>query len=160
MNIDIEQIERLMQALRTHDIQELEIQQGEERIALRRGAVPAVIGAPGSSLPAFPMPTGEREHAAGIEELRSPMASTVDPALFTVTAPLVGTFYRAPAPEARPFVEVGSLVRKGTVLCIVEAFKLMNEIESEVDGVVAEVLVENGRPVEFGQPLLRIRRSG
>ena len=77
-----------------------------------------------------------------------------------MSSPLVGTFYRAPSPQARAFVEVGSHVRKGTVLCIIEAFKLMNEIECEVDGVVAEVLVENGRPVEFGQGLLRIRRAG
>jgi acetyl-CoA carboxylase biotin carboxyl carrier protein len=160
VNIDIEQIERLMQALRNHDFHELEIQQGEERIALRRSVVPAVAGVTGTALPALPLPTGERERAVRIDEARAPEVPATDPALFTVTAPLVGTFYRAPAPEARPFVEVGSLVRKGTVLCIVEAFKLMNEIESEVDGVVAEVLVDNGKPVEFGQPLLRIRRSG
>ena len=160
MNIDIEQIERLMQALREHDFHEVEIQQGEERIALRRGAAPVVAAAGIPAISAFPMPTGERERATGIDEVRAPAAPAADPALVTVNAPLVGTFYRSPSPEARPFVEVGSLVRKGTVLCIIEAFKLMNEIESEVDGVVAEVVVENGRPVEFGQGLIRIRRSG
>lgn len=158
MNIDIEQIERLMQALREHDFHEVEIQQGEERIALRRSGVVAVSAAP--ALSAFPMPTGERERATGIDEVRAPASPAADPALVTVTSPLVGTFYRSPSPDARAFVEVGSLVRKGTVLCIIEAFKLMNEIECEVDGVVAEVVMENGKPVEFGQALLRVRRSG
>ncbi|NOK20092.1 acetyl-CoA carboxylase biotin carboxyl carrier protein, partial [Corallococcus carmarthensis] len=73
-----------------------------------------------------------------------------------VTSPFVGTFYRTPAPDQPPFVDVGTVVRKGQVLCIVEAMKLMNEIESEVSGRIAEVLVENGRPVEFGQALFRI----
>jgi len=73
--------------------------------------------------------------------------------LITVTSPIVGTFYRAPSPEAAPFVEVGSKVKKGQVLCIIEAMKLMNEIESEVDGIVIKVLVENSQPVEYGEPL-------
>ena len=154
MNIDIEQIERLMRALKENDFHEVEIRHGEERIWLRRGgpaAAPAQI--------AFPMATGERERPTGIGESAPPVAVD-DQSVVTVTSPLVGTFYRAPSPKARAFVEVGSLVRKGTVLCIVEAFKLMNEIESEVDGVVSEVLIESGTPVEFGQGLVRIRRSG
>ena len=72
----------------------------------------------------------------------------------------MGTFYRAPAPGASPFVELGSAVRPGMVLCIIEAMKLMNELESEVEGTVLEILVENGQPVEFGQALFRVRRSG
>lgn len=74
-----------------------------------------------------------------------------------LTSPIVGTFYRSPSPEDEPFVEVGSRVRRGQVLCIVEAMKLMNEIESDVDGVVAEILPKNAQPVEFGEPLFRIR---
>jgi acetyl-CoA carboxylase biotin carboxyl carrier protein len=73
--------------------------------------------------------------------------------LITITAPLVGTFYRSPSPEAAAFVEVGDRVRKGQVICIIEAMKLMNEIESEADGVVSRVLVENSQPVEYGEPL-------
>ncbi|MBM4128786.1 MAG: acetyl-CoA carboxylase biotin carboxyl carrier protein, partial [Nitrospira sp.] len=76
--------------------------------------------------------------------------------LITVTSPIVGTFYRAPSPESDPFVEAGSRVKKGQVLCIIEAMKLMNEIESEVDGIVIKVLVENGQPVEYGEPLFLI----
>jgi acetyl-CoA carboxylase biotin carboxyl carrier protein len=76
--------------------------------------------------------------------------------LITITSPIVGTFYRAPSPEAAPFIEIGSRVKKGQVLCIVEAMKLMNEIESEVDGTVIKILVENGQPVEYGEPLFLI----
>ena len=76
--------------------------------------------------------------------------------LIAVTAPLVGTFYRAPSPESSPFVEVGSAVRKGDTLCIIEAMKVMNEVKAEQDGVVREILVENGKPVEYGQPLFVI----
>ncbi|NWF51512.1 MAG: acetyl-CoA carboxylase biotin carboxyl carrier protein [Nitrospirae bacterium] len=76
--------------------------------------------------------------------------------VITVTSPIVGTFYRAPSPEAEPFVEVGSKVKKGQVLCIIEAMKLMNEIESEIDGIVIKILVENGQPVEYGEPLFLI----
>ena len=75
------------------------------------------------------------------------------PAGKPVTSPMVGTFYRSPSPEAKPFVQVGDTVKKGDTLCIIEAMKLLNEIEAEEDGVIKEVLVENGQPVEFGQPL-------
>jgi acetyl-CoA carboxylase biotin carboxyl carrier protein len=92
------------------------------------------------------------------EETPAAEAAEPEPArnLFTVPSPIVGTFYRAPAPESPPFVEVGARVKKGQVLCILEAMKLMNEIESEVDGVVAKILVENAHPVEYGEPLFLI----
>jgi acetyl-CoA carboxylase biotin carboxyl carrier protein len=88
-----------------------------------------------------------------------PAPAPVDPDLVTVTAPLIGTFYRAASPQSRPFVEVGSVVQTGSVLCIIEAMKLMNEIECEAAGTVVEVLVENGRAVEFGEALFRLRPS-
>ncbi|MEO0149124.1 MAG: acetyl-CoA carboxylase biotin carboxyl carrier protein [candidate division WOR-3 bacterium] len=80
-----------------------------------------------------------------------------DKNIHIVKSPIVGTFYRAPAPGAKPFVDVGSRVKKGDVLCIIEAMKIMNEIKSDVNGVVEEILVENGQPVEYGQPLFKIR---
>jgi acetyl-CoA carboxylase biotin carboxyl carrier protein len=82
--------------------------------------------------------------------------SEVEGNLFTVASPIVGTFFRAPAPDAVPFVEVGARVKKGQVLCVIEAMKLMNEIESEMDGVIARILVENGHPVEYGEPLFLV----
>lgn len=77
--------------------------------------------------------------------------------LFEIKSPMVGTFYRAPSPDAPPFVEVGQSIRKGQVLCIIEAMKLMNQIESEVSGTIEKILVENGKPVEFGQPLFLVK---
>src|SRR6266508_430170 len=90
----------------------------------------------------------------------APQVATEDPSIVVVTSPLVGTFYRASAPGAKSFVEVGSQVHPGSVLCIIEAMKLMNEIESDVGGTVVECLVENGKSVEFGEKLFRIKKSG
>ncbi|MBI5517172.1 MAG: acetyl-CoA carboxylase biotin carboxyl carrier protein [Deltaproteobacteria bacterium] len=173
MKVDLVQLKSLMRALRRYDLTELELQQGSSRIVLRRGARGAsadAAGGPGAAEPAFPIQTGDRQSSSGLSAppgapgsnsaATAPAAPAPDPLLVTVTSPLVGTFYRASAPGARPFVEVGATVRPGTVLCIIEAMKLMNEIECEHEGTVAEVLVENGRPVEFGQPLLRVRRGG
>ncbi len=97
------------------------------------------------------------ERKAAREEPQGVQAPAVpDKKLFTVPSPIVGTFYRSPSPEAQPFVDIGTRVRKGQVLCILEAMKLMNEIESDVDGVVARILVENAHPVEYGEPLFLI----
>jgi acetyl-CoA carboxylase biotin carboxyl carrier protein len=92
----------------------------------------------------------------GLQEKGISEAAEEETRLITITSPIVGTFYRASSPEAAPFVEVGSRVKKGQVLCIVEAMKLMNEIECEIDGTVIKVLVENGQPVEYGEPLFLI----
>ena len=88
-----------------------------------------------------------------------PAPAAAPPGSHILTSPIVGTFYRAPSPDADPFVEVGSWVKKGQVLCIIEAMKLMNEIESDVDGVVAEIYPQNAQAVEFGEPLFAIRTS-
>ncbi|MBN8615708.1 MAG: acetyl-CoA carboxylase biotin carboxyl carrier protein, partial [Deltaproteobacteria bacterium] len=88
-----------------------------------------------------------------------PVPRVDDPNVVTITSPFVGTFYRSPSPEAGPFVDVGSDIRPGTVLCIVEAMKLMNEIESEIAGTIVEVVGENGKPVEYGDVLFRVRKA-
>jgi len=160
MNIDLIQLKRLMRAMRRYDLDEVELREGDGAIVLRRSPR-GETSVPGAVLPVtvtkpshFPMDTGERAAASGV-----PSAPAVDSDLVTVTAPLIGTFYRAASPQSRPFVEVGATVQTGAVLCIIEAMKLMNEIECEVSGTVVEVLVENGRAVEFGEPLFRIRPS-
>jgi acetyl-CoA carboxylase biotin carboxyl carrier protein len=166
MEIDIKQLKSLMRALRRYDLTEIEIRQGDEEIVLRRGGVVQAGG--GALAPAaFPMTTAARGAATGPAGLggkpeAAPAAAATgeDPSIVTVTSPLVGTFYRAPAPNAKTFVEVGASVKTGTVLCIVEAMKLMNEIESDVNGTVVEILVENGKPVEFGEKLFKIKKSG
>lgn len=118
-----------------------------------------VVAAPAAPLPAAPLPAGPAPAPAPAAEASAPLKEETEEAAKPgkiVESPLVGTFYAAPAEDAEPFVTVGSAVKKGQTLAIVEAMKLMNEIESDYDGTVAEILVENGQPVEYGQPLFRI----
>lgn len=116
-----------------------------------------VVAAPAAPLPAAPLPAGPVSVpvAGAPAPLKEEAEEAAKPGK-VVESPLVGTFYAAPAEDAEPFVTVGSAVKKGQTLAIVEAMKLMNEIESDYDGTVAEILVENGQPVEYGQPLFRI----
>jgi acetyl-CoA carboxylase biotin carboxyl carrier protein len=126
-----------------HDLAELEVEQGGARIRVvrERGAV----GAP-----------APRAEGAAPAPMPAPAVETVAAHLVKIEAPMVGTFYRASAPEAAPFVQEGDVVKDGQVLCIIEAMKLMNEIEAKVAGRIARILVENGQPVEFGQPLFLV----
>jgi acetyl-CoA carboxylase biotin carboxyl carrier protein len=135
-------------------IEELEIEKAGVRLKVRRQSRLAVHEAP-AVLPVQAWPV-----AAPVQEAPAPApAPTQNDDLFHVKAPIVGTFYKGPNPSSPPFVNVGDFVEKGTVLCIVEAMKLMNEIESEVAGQIAAAFVENGQPVEFGQKLFAIKRS-
>jgi oxaloacetate decarboxylase alpha subunit len=145
--MNLREVRTLLRLLREHDLEELEIEEAGQRIRLRR----RVMAAP--SAPAHPTP-GTPAAAVTIAEPAVPPAPLPSgPPRLTITAPMVGTFYRAPAPNAEPFVREGVLVEVGVVVCIIEAMKLMNEIEAEVRGRVMAVLVENGQPVEYGQPL-------
>ncbi len=144
--MEIEDIKALLELLKETDITELELEKEGSKIKISRGRVYAAMEVP----PPLPLAAPPMiKHAEEAEAER----------LVTVTAPLVGTFYRASSPEAPAFAEVGTIVKKGQVLCIVEAMKLMNEIESEVNGVVVKVLAENGQPVEYGEPLFLIEPS-
>jgi acetyl-CoA carboxylase biotin carboxyl carrier protein len=150
MEIDMRQLRELMRALRQFDLSEIEIRQGDQRISVRRSPTRIVAD---SSRPAAPADLA-LTHAA-------PAAAAADEAgMAYVTSPFVGTFYRSPSPEAASFIDVGQSIAAGQVVCIVEAMKLMNEIESEIAGKVVEVLVENGKPVEYGQRLFKIQKSG
>jgi acetyl-CoA carboxylase biotin carboxyl carrier protein len=124
-----------------HNLAEIEVEAAGLRIRVVREHAPAVGGARGdaSPAPALPQPTLERAESTAH--------------LVAVEAPMVGTFYRAPKPDAPPFVAEGDVVKEGQVLCIVEAMKLMNEIEAKISGRIVKVVVENGQPVEFGQSL-------
>ena len=128
--------EQVVELAARHNLAELEVEQGGVRIRVVRERGPAAPAPLRGELPAA-----------------VPAQSEVDAHLVTVEAPMVGTFYRAPAPEAAPFVAEGDVVTEGQVLCIIEAMKLMNEIEAKVSGRIARVLVENAQPVEYGQPL-------
>jgi acetyl-CoA carboxylase biotin carboxyl carrier protein len=149
MQLTLTQLESLLRTLEAGGASEFEYEDEKIRvkIAIPRGA-PAVVPTLRSS-----------PHAAAVVETKAAEPAAVASDLVAITSPFVGTFYRAASPEAANFVEVGSPIRKGQTLCIVEAMKLMNEIESEYAGTIAEVLVENGKSVEYGQKLFLIRPS-
>ncbi len=161
-------VKRLMDAMRVADVQEVEVERRDEhgvveRVRLVRGGVPvrsAHVEA-GAATPSAPAPSPAAPVAATAAS--TPSAPTADPVaasrLVDVTAPIVGTFYAAPAPDVPNYVKPGDRVQVGAVLCIIEAMKLMNEIEADVAGTVVEVLVKNEDPVEYGQVLFRIDPS-
>ncbi len=172
-SLDVEALRQIVEILESSEISRLEWTNGDERLTIRRGppatqVVQHVAPLMGGASPAVTvMPT--HHHAPAPQP--SPATHAPRPSAPTrtaaesagekksghvITSPFVGTFYRSPAPDQPAYAEVGTAVKKGQVLCIIEAMKLMNEIESEVAGKVAEVLVQNGQPVEFGQPLFRI----
>src|SRR4051812_40847231 len=148
--MDLRKVKTLIELVESSGIGELEIQEGEERIRITRAA-PAT----GQTLMvnAAPLPPAATAAAPGLLP-NAPPTMPLEAEAHVVKSPMVGTFYRAASPDAKSFVEVGDSVQVGDPLCIIEAMKLMNEIESDHAGVVKEILVENGQPVEFGQPLV------
>lgn len=159
------ELRQILQALVEHGVSELTLETPDYKLTVRRGgevqmvAVPQVAAPVPAQAPA-PVPAPALAPApAPAEAAPAPEASKADecPGCVEIRAPIVGTFYRAPAPDAPPYVKEGDRVEKGQVLCIIEAMKLMNEIESEVSGIVRKILVENGEPVEYGQPLFLIQ---
>ncbi len=148
--MDIRKVKKLIELLEESGIAEIEITEGEESVRISRypGNPPAAPAVPGAPPAAIPTPAAE----PAAEQI----PATAPASGHTVTAPMVGTFYASPAPGAKPFVEIGSEVNVGDTLCIIEAMKMMNQIESEVAGRVVSVLVENGEPIEFDQPLFII----
>lgn len=160
--MSIDEIRRILDMVREHDLVEFELEQDGVKLRVRKDSRHAVAAASNSAetggaaappaivaaAPAAPPPVMPAVADAGAGE-------TVE--LAVVTSPIVGTFYRASAPGAPPFVDIGSVVRKGQVLCIIEAMKLMNEIESEYDGEIVKIYVENGQPVQYGERLFAIR---
>jgi acetyl-CoA carboxylase biotin carboxyl carrier protein len=150
--IDYEEIAKIVKLIEDHGLAEFELEIEGFKIKLRKNAPAMSAGEAGPrSGPDFSGPTASPASPAGDESGPGFAANTA-----FVTSPIVGTFYRAPSPTSPPFVEIGDPVKKKQILCIVEAMKLMNEIESEADGIVKEIFVENGKPVEYGQKLFAI----
>jgi acetyl-CoA carboxylase biotin carboxyl carrier protein len=149
--MDIRKVKKLIELLEESGISEIEISEGEESVRISRHPQPGTV----SVTTAAVAPPVQLAPANGNTAPDVPAAAPV-PRGHQVTAPMVGTFYSGPAPGAKPFVEVGSEVKAGETLCVIEAMKMMNQIESEVAGRVVSVLVENGNPVEFGQALFVI----
>jgi acetyl-CoA carboxylase biotin carboxyl carrier protein len=160
VNIDLKQLEALLKTLEEQHVSEFEFEDEKVRLHLKRGhtAISPVWSAVPMGGPPAPVPAGPVLPAARPSEAAAIGKSAESDAAY-VTSPFVGTFYRASAPDAPPFVDVGSVVRPGQVLCIIEAMKLMNEIEAEFAGTILECLVENGRPIEFGQRLFKVKKS-
>jgi acetyl-CoA carboxylase biotin carboxyl carrier protein len=146
---DLEQLRELAEIATEFDLAEIEVDGcGGARVVRRAAGSPAVSVAPLPPPPAVALVGGSAEKTAKPAEIGT-----------VLTSPFVGTFYRAPSPESPPFADVGQAVRKGQVVCIVEAMKLMNEIESEFDGKIVEILAKNADHVEYGQPLFRIEKA-
>ncbi len=147
MKFDIEYIEKLAQVLSDASLTEISLEDGEQAITIRREVMTGAPVITASHVAPAPVAQPAAAPAAPVEEVKKGKP---------LTSPMVGTFYKAPSPDAKPFVEVGQTVAQGDVVCIVEAMKLMNEIESEFSGKIVEICVEDGQPVEFGQVLMYI----
>jgi len=154
--MDVRKIKKLIELIQASDIAELEIVEGEESVRILRHTAPApVIAAPAGLAPA-PVAAPLTAVASGNNLEQTPPATAEGPAGETIDSPMVGTFYEAASPTSAAFVKVGQAVSVGDTLCIIEAMKMLNQIESEKSGVIKEILVENEQPVEFGQPLFII----
>ena len=168
--IDLAFVESLIRALDESSLDNLELERGGTRVRLSKspqvqpaantvqGGAPSPTMVSGADSSIIGMPAAPQAGPAD-QESQDGAEGASDAGLLEVTSPMVGTFYSSPAPDVDPYVEVGKRVGNGTVLCIIEAMKLMNELESEVEGIVAKVLVENAQPVEYGQVLFLIDPS-
>ena len=147
--MDLRKLKKLIDLVQESGIAELEITEGEEKVKIVKGGQVSVMASPAVATPPLeraPAPAAALAPTAAAEPQAAPEGHVVK-------APMVGTFYRSPSPDAKVFVEVGQTVKEGETICIIEAMKLMNEIEADAAGVVKAILVENGQPVEYGQPL-------
>ena len=157
--MDINEIKKLIKVFENAKVTELSIQEGDLKIKISKNGAgtPAMFSQ--GSMPSMEMPVvGQSEVVQEGPEKKSAESKSEDN-FHTINSPIVGTFYRAPGPDADVYVEIGDTVSSGSVLCIVEAMKLMNEIESDVNGKIVQILVENGTPVEFNQPLFKIEKT-
>lgn len=150
--MDIRKVKKLIELLEASDIAEIEIKEGEEAVRISRysGAAPAIMPAPAAPVAAAPAPAAAAPAPAEDKPAVAANSGHV------VSSPMVGSFYRSPSPSSPAFVEVGTHVKAGDVVCIVEAMKMMNQIEADKAGVVEAILVSDGEPVEFDQPLITI----
>jgi len=150
--MDIRKVKKLIELLETSDIAEIEIKEGEEAVRISRGGAP--VAAP--QVFAAPAPVAAPAQAAAPADAAPAEAAIAG---HTVNSPMVGTFYRKPAPDKEPFVEVGQTIKKGETVCIIEAMKMMNQVKSEFDGKIISINIGDGEPVEFGQELISIEKS-
>ncbi|MDE3108819.1 MAG: acetyl-CoA carboxylase biotin carboxyl carrier protein [Acidobacteriota bacterium] len=156
--VNLDEIERLLDFMQSHGLEELEFQRGDLHVRLKKtSSVRPVAAHPRVEQPAAVVSAAPAAESVSAMAAPQPPQREREDNLHTVKSPIVGTFYSAPSPEAQPFVTVGASVETGQVLCIIEAMKLMNEIESDLAGEVVRIHVENGKPVEYGAALFDIR---
>ena len=149
--MDLRKLKKLIDLVQKSGIAELEITEGEEKVRIARGGAVSV-----TPLAAGAAPIAAPASAAATAAPATSVATEAAPEGHVVKSPMVGTFYRSPSPEAKPFVDVGSTIKAGETICVLEAMKLMNEIEADASGTIKAILVENGQPVEYGQALFVI----
>ena len=154
--MDLRKLKTLIDLVEASDISELELTEGEEKVKISRqnNTVQSLAHVNYVQQPIQP-PVNQQPQAQTEEPLGKVDTTTIDNK-DVITSPMVGTFYRAASPDSAPFIDIGSTVKKGETLCIVEAMKILNEIESDKEGTISKILIENGQPIEFGQPLFEI----
>jgi acetyl-CoA carboxylase biotin carboxyl carrier protein len=151
--MNIEEIKEIIKVLEKTDIVEFELEKSGVRVRIRKGSEDWMVSTGAQEKRSLkPIPSSQASAEADHAEKEDKTSQIQQ----LIKAPIVGTFYRSPSPDAESYVEVGTIVKKGQIVCIIEAMKLMNEIESEVDGKIIEILTENAHPVEFGEPLFAI----
>ena len=166
--VDFGELERLLSFMSNHGLEEVEYAHGGLKIRLKKAGSPAATAPVQAASSSVPAPqAGAAQHASNPPAaIAPPSAASASPILVAtadehvIKSPIVGTFYAGPSPDAGSFVRVGDKVEAGQTVCIIEAMKLMNEIEADISGEIARVLVENGQPVEYGEPLFALRPSG
>ena len=156
-SVNLDELRELIALMRDNDLAELELEREEFRVRLRRDYAPVESNQFAQPAPAAPAPVPVSPAAPTHPGAQATTAASQDQDLHIIPSPIVGTFYRSPSPTADPFVKIGSNVEPESVVCIIEAMKLMNEIQAETSGEVVKIYVENGQPVEYGQPLFGIR---
>ena len=153
--MDLKDIKAIIDLMRKNSLSEFELERQDFKIKLKRGVSGAVVPVEEPNVIPYVMPLAVP--APGLPAAAPEPAAAASLSLLEIKSPMIGTFYRAPSPESPSYVEIGAEVMPETVVCLIEAMKVMNEIKAEVKGVVTHILVENAKPVEFGQPLFKIR---
>ena len=154
--MDLRKLKTLIDLVEALDISELELTEGEEKVKISRQNNKAQSLAPVNYVQQPIQPPVNQQPQAQTEEPLGKVDTTTIDNKDAISSPMVGTFYRAASPDSAPFIDIGSTVKKGETLCIIEAMKILNEIESDKEGTISKILIENGQPVEFGQPLFEI----
>jgi acetyl-CoA carboxylase biotin carboxyl carrier protein len=159
--LDLKQIKQIIDLMKRSELSEFAVEEEGFKLKIRRGhnGLPVVSSSHSASLPQASESTSAPAQAGGSPTASNPSAPEEEPGVAFIKSPMVGTFYRAASPESKPFVEPGAKVVENTVVCIIEAMKIMNEIQAEAKGTILEILVESGQPVEYGQRLFKIKQG-